>query len=157
MHVKFFVLLLKINQEKLRKHIPFQRILWSVLDQIYQWFLNLCHLKIQLIRPTFCSFTHSLHIWSLQKTKTHPVNIHQSMRGNVFSFFFLVQSKYWLFASSLPATDALCETPADQAMDCSCCNPCEHPHHFLALANPRCISYLSDHLFQSSSILTIFL
>lgn len=87
MHVKFFVLL-KINEEKLWKHIPFQRILWSVLDQIYQWFLNLCHLKIQLIRPTFCSFTHSLQIWSLQKAKTHPVNIHQSMRGNVWFFFF---------------------------------------------------------------------
>lgn len=33
----------------------------------------------------------------------------------------------------------------------------EHPLHFLVLANPRCISYLHDHLFQSSNTLKTFL
>lgn len=110
MHIRFFVLLLKIKEEKLWKHIPFQRKRWSFLHQICQWILNLCPLKIQLIRPTFCCFTQSLQIWLLQKAKIHPVNIHQSIRGNVqWGFFGLFCFLFFVFGFFLcnPSTDFL--------------------------------------------------
>lgn len=150
------VLLLKIKEEKLWKYFPFQRISWSFLDQICQWFLNLCHLKIQLIKLTFCCFTQSLQIWSLQKARTHPVSIHQSMRGNASSYFFnaiQVLTFCIKFASHrLPVWDSSWSGHGLLTLQKD-----EHSLHFLVLANPRCISYLLDHLFQSSNILKTIL
>lgn len=148
MHVKFFVLLLKVKEEKLWKHILSQMIPWSLLDQICQRFLNLCHLKVQLINLTFCCFTQSLQIWSLQKAKTRPVNIHlKHERKSFFSFFGAIQvlTSCTKFAShrcpmwhSSWSGNGLLLLQRD-----------EHQLHFLVLSNSRCISYLQDHLFKA--------
>lgn len=120
MHVKFLVLLLKIKEEKLWKHFPLQRISWSFLDQICQCFLNLWHLKTQLINLTFCCFTQvSSDMITAESKTTSSHHTPKYERKCFFLFFWCNPSTDFLHQVCQSQTP--CKTPADQVMDCSHC------------------------------------
>lgn len=120
-----------------------------VIYQLSQWFLNFHSLKIWFINLTLCCLTLSLQIWSLQKAKTHPISIHQSIRRNGFVFFFgAIQALTFCIKSAthrLPVWN-----PSWSCQGLLLLQKDEHPLYFLT--NPRCISYLHVYLFQDFNL-----